>query len=142
MTPAEIIATWVPTDTLIHRLTRQATATGTAWEDLDRHLADELGVTLTDWHGYHTVQRAADRYQTDRYPTPDPRPRLPSPHPHPRPDHPEQARSACRLTRHAGPHELYGEPVGMSAAGDRVRGRPVVRAAGRSVCTGHPELPS
>ncbi len=78
MTPAQIIATWVTPDTLIHQLTRHATSAGIAWQDLDAHLADKLGVNLIDWHGYHTVLRAADRYQTNRYPTPD---LLPSPHP-------------------------------------------------------------
>lgn len=86
-TPAELIASWVPADTLINRLQRQLTAAGSRWEDLDQHLAKELGITFDQWVGYLDVLRATDRYQTSRWPTSPTQPdhQIPSPHPLPDP---------------------------------------------------------
>jgi hypothetical protein len=59
----DALRAWLPTDTLLHRLERQLRAAGADFDTIDERITETLGISLRDWHGYHAVTRAADRYQ-------------------------------------------------------------------------------
>jgi hypothetical protein len=61
----EALRSWVTTEQLLGQLQRRLCPA----DDIGRAIADELGVTIDDWHGYHAIRHAADRYQHTRHPT-------------------------------------------------------------------------
>lgn len=61
----EALRSWVTTEQLLDQLHRRLCDA----DDIGRAIADELGVTIDDWHGYHAIRHAADRYQHTRHPT-------------------------------------------------------------------------
>lgn len=64
----DALRSWVTTEQLLAHLHRRL---GDA-DDIGQAIADELGVTIDDWHGYHAIRHAADRYQhTRQRTTPD-----------------------------------------------------------------------
>lgn len=61
----ETLRSWVTTEQLLDKLQRRLCGA----DDIGRAIADELGVTIDDWHGYHALRHAADRYQHTRHRT-------------------------------------------------------------------------
>lgn len=55
---------WMRTDELLGLLERRLRRQDATFDDVDRRLAAELGVTFDAWSGYRQVRHAADRYQT------------------------------------------------------------------------------
>lgn len=58
----DALRAWLTTEQLLDQLHRRLRGT----DDIGRAIADELGVTIDDWHGYHALRHAADRYQHTR----------------------------------------------------------------------------
>ncbi|MQB01664.1 MAG: hypothetical protein GEU78_15475 [Actinobacteria bacterium] len=58
----------VTTDKLLSGLERRLRADGATFDDIDQSIIAELGISASDWHGYHAVHRAADRYQHAHHP--------------------------------------------------------------------------
>lgn len=60
-------ASWTTTDQLLARIERRLRAQGATFDDIDERIITELGISASDWHGYHAVRHAADRYQHTRH---------------------------------------------------------------------------
>ena len=69
----DALRSWVTTEQLLDQLHRQLADVTDVTADVGQAIADELGVTIDDWHGYHAIRHAADRYQQHHRhrPTPD-----------------------------------------------------------------------
>lgn len=65
----DALRSWVTTEQLLDQLHRRLCPADADNTDVGRAIADELGVTIDDWHGYHALRHAADRYQHTRHPT-------------------------------------------------------------------------
>ena len=63
------LRSWVTTEQLLDQLHRRLSDAHADIADTGQAIADELGVTIDDWHGYHAIRHAADRYQHTRHPT-------------------------------------------------------------------------
>ena len=61
----DALRSWVTTEQLLDQLHHQLCDA----DDVGRAIADELGVNVSDWHGYHAIRHAADRYQHTRHRT-------------------------------------------------------------------------
>ena len=64
----DALRSWVTTEQLLGQLQRRL-STNDADDADGQAIADELGVTIDDWHGYHAIRHAADRYQHTRHRT-------------------------------------------------------------------------
>lgn len=65
----DALRSWVTTEQLLDQLHRRLSDADADITDVGRAIADELGVTIDDWHGYHALRLAADRYQHTRHRT-------------------------------------------------------------------------
>lgn len=65
----DALRSWVTTEQLLDQLHRRLSTNHADDADVGQAIADELGVTIDDWHGYHAIRHAADRYQHTRHQT-------------------------------------------------------------------------